>query len=67
MFDSTDPLKNSNDHHICAGGSTGRFASMDLEHQSITNLIPFYRPLAPYAPFDCTELVGGPVAEVVLP
>jgi parallel beta-helix repeat protein len=67
MFDSTDPLKNSNDHHICAGGSTARFASMDLANQSISNLIPFFRPQPPYAPFDCTELTGGPVAEVVLP
>jgi parallel beta-helix repeat protein len=66
-FDSTDPLLNSNDHHICVGASTGRIASMNLAHQSVLALIPFFRPEAPYAPFDCTELTGGPVAEVVLP
>ena len=67
MFDSTDPLLNSNDRHICAGGSTGRFASLDLAEQSVGTIVPFFRPQAPYAPFDCTELTGGPVAEVVLP
>jgi parallel beta-helix repeat protein len=67
MFDSTDPTKNSNDHHICAGASTGDFASLDLAAQNVTMIVPFFRPAAPYAPFDCTELTGGPVAEVVLP
>jgi len=65
-FNPSVPAGNSNDNHICAGGNTGgdRFGSMNLENQ------PFGEGLvvsAPFAPFDCTELIGGPVAEVVLP
>jgi parallel beta-helix repeat protein len=68
MFHSTDPTMNSNENHICVGGNTnGTFASMNLEVQSVDNLIPFFKPAAPFAPFDCTALEGGPVAEVVLP
>ncbi len=67
LFDSTDPVKNSNDNHVCVGGSTGSFASMRLEAQTPTSVTPFYRPLVPFAPFDCTALNGGPVAPVVLP
>jgi hypothetical protein len=66
-FHSTDALMNSNANHMCVGGNTGgTFASMNLASQSIENIIPFFRPASPFAPFDCTELDGGPVAEVVL-
>jgi parallel beta-helix repeat protein len=65
-FHSTDPTMNSNDNHICVGGNTaGTFASMALAQQE-TGLVPFFRPTAPFAPFDCTALTGGPVGEVVL-
>lgn len=67
-FHSTDPLQNTNDNHMCVAGNTGgTFASMDLANQSANDIIPFFRPAAPHAPFDCTSLNGGPVAEVVLP
>jgi parallel beta-helix repeat protein len=68
MFDSTDPALNSNVNHMCIGGNTGgTFANMKLAEQSPSNIIPFFRPAAPFVPFDCTALNGGPVAEVVLP
>jgi parallel beta-helix repeat protein len=68
MFDSTDPALNSNGNRVCVGGNTGgTFASMNLAQQSPDAIIPFFRPVAPFAPFDCTELDGGPVAPVVLP
>lgn len=67
-FDATDPAQNSNDNHICVGGNTdGSFASMDLASQEAAPGSPFFRPEAPFAPFDCTELNGGEVAEVTLP
>jgi parallel beta-helix repeat protein len=67
-FDSTDAAKNSNANHICIGGNTGgTFASMALDKQSATSMVAFFRPAAPFKPFDCTELAGGPVAPVVLP
>ncbi len=68
MFHSTDPAMNTNVNRICVGGNTGgTFASMSLETQSASNQTPFFRPAAPFAPFECTALAGGPVAEVVLP
>ncbi|HVV86162.1 MAG TPA: parallel beta-helix domain-containing protein [Kofleriaceae bacterium] len=67
-FDSNVAAMNSNDNHVCVGGNTGgTFASMDLAEQSASNIIPFFRPPSPFAPFDCTTLRGGAVAEVVLP
>jgi len=67
-FHSTDAALNSNANHLCIGGNTGgTFASMSLERQSPTVQIPFFRPAAPFRPFDCTALAGGPVADVVLP
>ncbi len=66
-FHSTEVAMNTNENHICVGGNTGgTFASMNLPAQSIENLVPFFRPASPFAPFDCTALNGGPVEEVVL-
>jgi parallel beta-helix repeat protein len=57
----------TNVNHMCIGGNTnGTFASLYLAEQA-TSPVPFYRPPAPFAPYDCTALNGGPVAEVVLP
>jgi len=70
MFDSSDPSKNINGNHVCVGGNTaGTFASMSLLTQLTepTTAPAFYRPAAPFTPFDCTALDGGPVAEVTLP
>jgi parallel beta-helix repeat protein len=67
-FHSTDPAMNTNGNHMCVGGNTGgTFASMALDKQSPTSQTPFFRPAAPFKPFDCTTLLGGPVAAVVLP
>lgn len=67
-FDSTDEIMNSNANHMCVGGNTGgSFASMALDMQSTSSQIAFFRPAAPFKPFDCTMLAGGPVAAVVLP
>lgn len=68
MFSSTDAGMNSNTNHVCVGGNTGgTFASMNLAEQSASRQVPFFKPAAPFAPFDCTSLIGGPVADVVLP
>ena len=67
-FHSTDASMNTNDNHICVGGNTGgTFASLSLANQSSSAIIPFFRPAAPFAPFSCTTLTGGPIAPVVLP
>lgn len=67
-FDSTDAGANSNDNHLCVGANTeGTFASMHLEAQDVLKLMPFFRPAAPFAPFDCTALDGDPIADVELP
>jgi parallel beta-helix repeat protein len=67
-FDATVAASNTNDNHICVGGNTGgTFASMRLQDQGDLPPKPFYRPVSPFVPFECTELAGGPVAEVVLP
>ncbi len=67
-FHSTDATMNTNDNHICVGGNTmGTFANMNLAVQDIASITPFFRPAAPFVPFDCTALTGGPVAEVILP
>jgi parallel beta-helix repeat protein len=66
-FSVTVPADNTNDNRMCLGGNTGgTFASMNLAAQA-TSPGPFFRPTSPFAPFDCTTLVGGAVAEVVLP
>jgi len=63
-FDPTNATGNSNDNHICVGGNVnGTFASIALDKQPS----PFFRPAAPFAPFDCSQLDGGPIAPVTLP
>ena len=67
-FDSTDAGKNTNNNHMCVGGNTGgTFASLDLAEQMGGTMKPFFRPAAPFAPYDCTTLNGGAVQPVVLP
>jgi parallel beta-helix repeat protein len=68
-FDSLQVGLNTNDNHICVGGNTaGTFASMALLRQ-LTEVTPpaFYRPAAPFPPFDCITLNGGAIAAVELP
>ena len=70
MFDAEDASMNSNANRICVGGNTGgtNFGSMNaavqLESPGSPHLLI---ETAPFAPFDCTELDGGSVAEVTLP
>jgi parallel beta-helix repeat protein len=67
MFHSTDVSMNTNTNHICVGGNTGgTFASMNVEVQSVQNIVPFFRPAAPFAPFDCTTMNGGAVVAPTL-
>lgn len=70
MFDAEVAANNSNDNRICAGGNTNGtgFGSMHVEAQLVSAGSPhLVIEDAPFAPFDCTELEGGPVEEVVLP
>lgn len=69
MFDAEVPANNSNDNHVCAGGNTaGTFGNLNAIAQLETPGSPhFSLTEAPFAPYDCTALEGGPVAEVVLP
>src|SRR5258706_5485108 len=54
-FHSTDAAMNTNANRMCVGGNTGgTFASMALDKQSATSQVPFFRPAAPFTPFDCT-------------
>ena len=68
-FHETDATMNTNNNHICVGGNTdGTFASMSVVTQATAPLPhPFFVPAAPFAPYDCTTLIGGPVEAVVLP
>ena len=69
-FDATDASANSNDNHICAGGNTGGngFASLDVPTQLVAIGSPILViPDAPFAPFDCMDVGGDRVAEVVIP
>ena len=70
MFDPEVAANNSNDNRICAGGNTNGtgFGSMNVTAQLMSAGSPhLVIEDAPFAPFDCTELEGGPVEEVVLP
>lgn len=68
-FDSTDPLLNSNDHHICLGGTNNgaTFASLNIlglldETGAITGEFEdLFRPAAPFTPFDCGDFQAGPI------
>jgi parallel beta-helix repeat protein len=67
-FDSSDASKNSNDNRICVGDNPGgSLASLNLAAQQAGQITLFFRPAAPFAPFDCTTLTGGAVKPVVLP
>lgn len=67
-FSPTDVALNSNNNNMCIGGNTdGTFASFDLPEQGPdTPLVPFFRPAAPFKPYDCTS-INPPVEQVVLP
>ena len=73
-FSATDPAGNSNDNAICVGDNTnGTFASLDLETQAAAmegGVFPthedVFRPAAPFAPFDCTELTAGAIGDITI-
>lgn len=73
-FDTKDPAANSNDNHICVGENlNGTFASLNLvvisemlEKMDFPTVEHIFQPEAPFAPFDCTELKGGPIGEITL-
>ncbi|MEM1416975.1 MAG: parallel beta-helix domain-containing protein [Myxococcota bacterium] len=64
-FDGEDIAGNSNDNRLCVGGNTGGTLGL-------INLEAAPGPIlggieAPFGAFGCTELDGGPVAEVTIP
>lgn len=72
-FSATDASGNSNDNHICIGtNGAGSFASLNLEVLATqvldTGASPedLFRPPAPFTPFDCSELAGGPIPDITL-
>ena len=74
-FDPVDPTKNSNDNRLCISNEKGAtFVSLDLPTQlkladkfKFSKLSELYRPKAPFVPFNCATLKGGPIAKVSLP
>lgn len=74
-FDPKDPKGNSNDNRICVDKEQGAsFVSINLptvlpnaENGKFAKLKEFYRPKAPFAPFACTTMKGGPIKPVTLP
>jgi len=73
-FDATDPTLNSNDNHICFGGDTGIYASLNIEDLATrvaaldTPVVgDLYRPGAGAAPFDCDAIDGAAIPDVTLP
>lgn len=71
-FSATDASGNSNDNHVCVGlNGAGSFASLDLETlaaslESNPGPEALFRPPAPFTPFDCSELDGGPIPAISL-
>lgn len=73
-FSATDPDGNSNDHAICLGDNpAATFASLDVETLAdragefdFGTVDDLFRPDAPFAPFDCTELEGAPIQAAVI-
>jgi len=70
LFSATDASMTSNENRICAGGNpmAAGFAVLDVA----TQLLSIGSPIlviadSPFAPFDCTTMDGGAVAEVLLP
>ncbi len=70
MFSATDGTMVSNDNSICIENETGTgMVNLNLpgslaivEMGSFPTLADFYRPAAPYAPYDCSGFsYGGPV------
>jgi hypothetical protein len=63
-FSPTDAGMNSNDNHICIGTNEGgSFASLNIVPLSMNGgtVADLFRPAAPYTPFDCADLNGGPI------
>jgi parallel beta-helix repeat protein len=71
-WNATDASMNTNDNHICVGGNlNGTFASLNFQGQDQAQMngqppLPFFRPAAPFTPFQCTTLNGEDLATVVL-
>ena len=63
MFHNSDASMVSNDHAMCLAGPSGAtVANLNFEVSSETvNLADTYRPEPPFAPYDCTSVLSGPV------
>lgn len=71
-FSPTDGASVSNDNHVCVGTNEGTsVVTLNLAEVIASGDIPtladVYRPEAPFAPYDCTELSGGAVVLGELP
>ncbi|MEY3014796.1 MAG: hypothetical protein RIT45_3531 [Pseudomonadota bacterium] len=74
-FDAKDASKNTNDNRVCLKGNTG--ASVVNLHLDVVlpaalkgtfpKLEDLYRPAAPFAPYDCDAMQGGPIAAPTMP
>lgn len=74
-FDPTDPAKNTNDNRMCMHNEVGAtFASLNLHvilpkalNGDFPKIGQLFRPKAPFAPYDCSQMKGGAIKAVVLP
>ena len=61
-FSATVAAENSNDNHICVSADQGSMANFNAEGLSeLPSLSEIYRPEAPFAPYDCSDLTGGTI------
>jgi parallel beta-helix repeat protein len=71
-FHATDAANNSNDNRVCVHDETnGSMVNLNLEvvlpkalNGKFPKLTELYRPKAPYVPYDCNEMKGGPIPKV---
>lgn len=61
-FSTTEASGNSNDNHICVAADEGSMANFNASGLSdFPSLAEIYRPAAPFAPYDCSDLTGGTI------
>ncbi len=74
-FHATDASKNTNENRICLDGEEGAtFLSLNLDDVlpaalkgNFPKLADLFRPAAPFTPFACKAMKGGPIPAIQLP